>query len=300
MKDIKIKFKLAPSDAIPASRASQLARRPLRVTRKLTLTEAATGALREMFDQFTAHLTLLRTSDDPEVVHQARVVWRRFKSTVRLFKPVLNADTRPSWQPLQGLLTLLGELRELDVASTETLPALEHAFTAGNARRAGHWQAMTQALDEAQASKRQVVRQALLEPVVGDAFRDITQWLEGNSAVNAPSAKTAGQQIAPHRWARRRLARLREQLKLALKAPATTESQHQTRIAAKRQRYAIETLRPLLPKRRAKRWYKQAVTLQNSLGAQRDVVRAGELVGQLQADRGLVEFLRGVAVGQSE
>ena len=295
----KTKLKLAPSEPASTDRAAQLAHRPLQARRKLTLTETANSALEEMFFQFSTNLTALRTSDDPEVVHQARVGWRRFKSAARLFKPVLNADTRPSWQPLQGLLALLSELRELDVARTETLPPLMHAFTAENVRRAADWQVMTQALGQAATSKRQAVRQALQEPGLRAELRDITHWLEGNGAARAPGAKAADQQLASRRWARRRVGRLHEQLKLARKAPVTPESQHQTRIAAKRQRYAIETLRLLLPKRRAKHWYEQAVALQNSLGARRDVVRAGELVSQLQADQGLVEFLRGVAVGQS-
>ena len=88
----------------------------------LPLPQAARRVLREMFSQFTANLNSLRRSDQPELVHQARVGWRRFKSALRLFKPVLANDAPPSWAPLQALLTCLGHLRDLDVALTETLP----------------------------------------------------------------------------------------------------------------------------------------------------------------------------------
>jgi hypothetical protein len=64
-------------------------------------------------------------------------------------------------------------------------------------------------------------------------------------------------------------------------------------------RYGIEALRGLLPKRRAKRWYQQAASLQQSLGAARDVMQASVLAAKVEADHGLVEFLRGVAVGQT-
>jgi len=53
---------------------------PPTLTSGLPLLDAAGCVLREMFCQFTANLNALRTSDDPEVVHQARVGWRRFKS----------------------------------------------------------------------------------------------------------------------------------------------------------------------------------------------------------------------------
>ena len=272
---------------------------PPQLSRDLTLTEAVPCVLKEMFCQFTTNLVTLRTSDDHEVVHQARVGWRRFKSALRLFKPILNPDTRPSLQPLQGLLSLLSELRELDVARTDTLPPLQHAFTTGNTRRAKDWQAMTRVLAQATTGKREALRHALHEPILGSALLDITQWLETPVAVNAPGREVVEQRPALTRWARRRLVRLHAQLKLALQAPTSVESLHQTRIAAKRQRYAIEALRPLLHRRRAKRWYRQALTLQNDLGAERDLVRAGELLGQLKVDRGVVEFLRGVAAGKS-
>ena len=271
---------------------------PPKLSRDLTLTDATSCVLKEMFSQFTTNLVTLRTSDDLEVVHQARVGWRRFKSALRLFKPILNLDTRPSLQPLQGLLSLLGELRELDVLRTDTLPSLQHAFVNGDDRRAREWQAMTRILAQATTDKRQALRHALHEPILGSVLLGITQWLDTPVAVNTPGSGAREQRPALKRWARRRLARLHAQLKLALQAPADVESLHQTRIAAKRQRYAIEALRPLLHRRRTKRWYGQALTLQNNLGAQRDLVRAGELLGQLNVGRSVVEFLRGVATGK--
>ena len=52
--------------------------------------------LREMFNQFTANLNALRASDDPELVHQARIGWRRFQSARRLIDPVLAHESMPS------------------------------------------------------------------------------------------------------------------------------------------------------------------------------------------------------------
>ena len=272
---------------------------PPSLTSELPLAEAASSVLREMFDQFTANLNTLRTSDDPEVVHQARVGWRRFRSAWRLFKPALAAGAVPSWQALAPLLTFLGELRDLDVARTETLPPLADAYTAGDARRARQWQAMAQALANAARQQRKAVRYALDQPAVGAALLETTQWLEGLSALPGPGDARVELSVPLRRWARRRMVRLHERLRDALKDSGNPDSLHRVRILAKRMRYGVEALRPLLPRRRTQRWYQQATGLQTSIGASRDVMQAGALAARLDVDPGLVEFLRGVAAGQA-
>lgn len=282
-------------NCVDAARPAQ----PPTLTPDLPLPEAAQRVLREMFCQFTANLNALRTSDDPEGVHQARVGWRRFRSALRLFKPVLAIDALPSWQALQTLLSFLGELRDLDVARIDTLPPLADAYVAGDARRAHAWRAMTQDLLDAVDLRRKSVRYALQEPAVGAVLLEITQWLEGLSALNGSDAAGVDLKVSLRRWAARRIVRLRVQLEVARKEAVSPESLHRVRILAKRLRYGIEALRPLLPKRRTKRWHQQATHLQTTLGAARDVMQAAVLGARLEADRGLVEFLRGVAVGQA-
>jgi len=264
----------------------------------MALIDAAQCVLREMFCQFTSNLSTLRTCDDPEVVHQARVGWRRFKSAVRLFRPVLSTAAVPSWQALKPLLTFMGELRDLDVARTETLPPLADAYAAGDARRAAKWQAMAEALAQAAVLQRKSVRYALDAPALGAALLATTEWLETLPAANVSDQARPARKMPLRRWARRRTDRLHRQLKRALLDTAQPESQHRARILSKRLRYGIEALRALLPKRQAQRWLEQATALQTRMGASRDMVQAGLLVARLGADRGLVDFLRGVAVGQ--
>jgi CHAD domain-containing protein len=266
----------------------------------MALPDAAQAVLREMFCQFTSNLSTLRTSDDPEVVHQARVGWRRFKSAVRLFRPVLPTAAVPSWQALKPLLTFLGELRDLDVARTETLPPLADAYAAGDPRRAAKWQAMADALVQAAALQRKSVRYALDAPALGAALLATTEWLETLTVPDRSGQARNDLKIPLRRWARRRTARLHRQLKRALRDTAQPEGQHRARIVSKRLRYGIEALRALLPKRQARRWLQQATALQTGMGASRDMVQAGVLVGRLDADAGLVDFLRGVAVGQQQ
>lgn len=271
---------------------------PPALTSGMALADAAQCVLREMFAQFTSNLDTLRTSDDPEVVHQARVGWRRFRSALRLLRPALPTAAMPSGQALKPLLTFLGELRDLDVARTDTLPPLADAYVAGDARRAARWQAMDGALAQAAALQRKSVRYALDAPALGAALLATTEWLETFPALPAAGPASPALKMPLRRWARRRIVRLHQQLKRALKDAATPDGQHRARILSKRLRYGLEALRGLLPKRQTQRWVQQATALQTGLGASRDMVQASVLAGRLDIDPVLVEFLRGVAVGQ--
>jgi inorganic triphosphatase YgiF len=245
--------------------------------------------LAEMFDQFTANLHALLSADHPELVHQARVGWRRFRSALRLLRPVL-AVPPPAWPGLQPLLDLLGELRDLDVACTQTLPTLQPAYVAGDARRALTWAAVEQSFRAAATLQRKAVRLALQEPLTGQALLGITHWLEALGA--APQVPA----VPARRWARERVARLRLRWKKARRDAVDAVGQHRARLLAKRLRYNIEALRPLLPER-AGRWHERASRQQADAGALCDVVQAGVLALRLEAPSEVVAFLRGVAVG---
>lgn len=279
---------------------------PPKLSSKLPLSETARRVLREVFCQFTTNLNALRNSDDPEVVHQARVGWRRFRSALRLFKPVFAGGELPSWQALKVMLSFLGELRDLDVARIDTLPPLADVYSAGDEYRAEAWRSMNQSLIHAAQLQRKAIRYALQDPAVGASLLEITHWLEDAPALSA--LKEAGlkpdKKLRP--WAKRRITKLHKQFKLALKDANTSTAtddvniQHQVRIQAKQMRYGIEALESLLPKKSAQHWLDQATGMQTRIGATRDLVQAVALVARLEVDRELVGFLRGVAVRQTK
>ena len=272
---------------------------PPPLTADVTRSKAAQQMLYEMFCQFTANLNLLRSSDDPEVVHQSRVGWRRFKGALRLFKPILAARPAPPLLPLQPLLICLGELRDLDVASTETLPPLTNAFSEGDATRLAKWQAMSQMLARAAILKRKSVRDALVVPVVGSTLLLITEWLEDLGSLASAREGDADVSVAMKKWARHRIVRLHDQLTAVHAADdVMPEHQHRVRILAKRLRYGIDALQPLLPKQSSQRWHKWATSLQSGIGSARDVLQAKTFVSELDVDLGIVEFMRGFSVGQ--
>lgn len=260
----------------------------------LSRLELAQAVLREMFAQFSQNLETLCSSDDPEVVHQARVGWRRLRSGLRLFHKTLAVATPPSCQELQPLLMALGVLRDLDVAVTETLPTLAEGYTLGDAGRSQAWQAVMTALTQAANAQRQQLRQMLQEPTVGLCLLALTEWLENMSAADRGGSMNKG---ALRRWARHRTGRLQQRLAQAQETTDTPQQQHRVRILAKRLRYGVEVMRALLPRKLADACIQQAMQLQSRLGMSRDVAQANALVAGLNLDPLVAAYLRGVVAG---
>lgn len=263
------------------------------------LADVARLVLQDAFVQFTFNLLALRLSDEVELVHQARVGWRRFKSALRLFGPPWPAQALPCVQALQALWEVLGELRNMDVARSETLPALAGLYAEGDARRVKQWQEMTEALEAGAHLQRKAVCWALQEPALGWALVELAHCLHGSVDATAPDAQPRQTTMPVRRWAKRRIVRLHDRLHQALEQAGPDDaSQHRVRILAKRLRYGIEALYTLLPKRYADHWRQQAMALQDTMGATRDTRQALALVAKMDVDRGIAEFLRGVAAGR--
>lgn len=268
---------------------------------KLALRAVAACVLREAFSQFETNLMVLRKSDNPEIVHQARIGWRRFRSALRLFKPALTDNARPRSSALPSLLNLLGELRDLDVAWHDTLPPLQEAYTAGDTKRLKAWLSMLQALQQAGKRHRQSVRVALRSPEVGADMVATTAWLQALSETDTDMDRHTNKKVnvSLRHWSERRMARLHRKLKSARKDIGNPDHQHRLRILAKRMRYSLEALHAFLPERRAKRWRQQATHLQVKLGATRDLMQANAWIAKREGGLEISAFLQGLAIGRS-
>lgn len=266
--------------------------RPVELAVDATLAEAVPQVLGQAYAQFLSNLYLLRSSDAPELVHQARVGWRRFRAALRLFKPLLIEQMPPCWQPLASLLQPLGELRDLEVALNDTLPPLSARYARAHPGRQANWLAMLQTLAQQARQRRQAVRRALSRPAVGACLLALAVWLEQWQPA-VPRDKASAEPLRD--WARRRIRRLHEQLAAACQVAQDAQSWHRVRIQAKRLRYSIEFLRPLLPEPRAQRWYRQATDWQSRLGAARDIQQTVLLAQELQVDADIAAYLQRVA-----
>lgn len=266
------------------------------VRKSMSLHGVAAITLREMLVQFTTNLNHLRVSDDPEVLHQARIGWRRFKGALQLFRKHPDLASAPTLVPLQTLVHTMARLRDLDVAACETLPMFANAYTGADAQRKVRWKAMETALSRAVAEQRAVLLEALGHPAVGHTLIELTEWLELHLQPGVAENGLRPAQAAD--WVLRRLSRLHARLKEEPMHASDADVQHRIRILSKRLRYGVEALRPLLPPRKAKRWLKFATALQENIGAARDIGNALNIVAHLQVDPGIVDFLRGLAFGE--
>jgi inorganic triphosphatase YgiF len=261
----------------------------------------ARRVLRASLLQFTANLYTLRSSAEPEVLHQARVGWRRFRSALKLFAQHHTQGMPAALAALQPLRQQMALLRDLDVLATELLPPYAQAYQGDSAQRATQWQHLQAALQQERLAQRAELLQRLAKPAVGQALLHLIGWLEVGAAapptpLDAPGAAAA--------WVARRVAKLGHGLDRALAGAELADmpqaQQHQLRMLAKRLRYSVEDLHPLLPVKRAKAWQHSATALQEQVGRQRDLQQAIGTVRRLQAASELIGFLRGAAFAASQ
>ena len=189
------------------------------------------------------------------------------------------------------------------MARTETLPAWSDAYAGDDPVRAQSGEQALAHLSQAASQQRERVRALLAQPATGLALLALAQWLH---ELSEPDATRQSQEEAHRKasrdWARARSAKLLRRLHRAVEtgtaANATAQQQHDARLLAKRARYSVETLSDLLPETKARRWIKQASRVQTRIGAERDLLRAIELLHEVGESPGLLEFLRGVAAAR--
>lgn len=265
----------------------------------MPLVDVARVVMQEMFHHFTANLVTLMATDDPEVLHQARVGWRRFKSALKLFKQQTFMEDISSLSGLWPLLNALAAMRDMDVAACETLPMFANAYTAGDSVREDHWHHMTRELAQATQRQRQLVCAALEDPCVGSTLIALIEWLAILRRQANPETRVGKKKVNASIWVRQRISHMQEKLAQNAIDGDDPEALHRIRIRSKKLRYCIEALRPLLPKHRAGRWVLAAIRRQQTIGASRDIFQAVQIVNRLSIDHGLAEYLRGLCTGAS-
>jgi inorganic triphosphatase YgiF len=269
--------------------------RPPNLPRHQPLVEAAQQIFQETFFQFTRNLDILLMADNVEVVHQARVGWRRFKSALRLFKPVLIQQQIPDVSTLQPLLDTLGQMRDLDVALAETSLLIAPVYTSEDSDRLLNWQKFVQSLADAARVQRLAVRDAVQVPAVGATLLSITRYVEEMSSTD--TFVTEAKHFRLDSWTEHRMRKLKRLLEQSIETATDKDSLHRARIHAKRLRYGVESVQTVLPRRLVKRWLKKAEALQTSIGLSRDFQRLHQFAADLGAADGLIEFLRGYGNG---
>jgi CHAD domain-containing protein len=221
--------------------------------------DLATGTLR-----LFRHEAGVRTGEDPEAVHQARVASRRLRSTLRTFSSLLD----PEWtdrlrDELKWLADLLGQVRDTDVLLerfSEHLGALPEADAKVGPRL------LARLVDQRDSARRR-----LLAGMATERYAVLLDDLVAAAAAPAllPGADRPAAEVMPPLVARP-WRKLRKAVRKAGDDPDDHQL-HQIRIRAKRARYAAEAVEPVIGKP-AEDFADAVADLQSVLGDHQDAV----------------------------
>ena len=212
------------------------------------------------------HDPLVRTSRDPEAVHQARVATRKLRSHLRTFGPLLDQEwTEPLRSELGWLALGLGAVRDQEVL-LERLRERAKSLPANDLRSALGVLRLLEVDIEG-------LRKKLLEDLDSTRYIGLLERLV--AAAHAPATSPDADQpasavlptLATDPW-----RRLRSAVRHLPDPPADADL-HRIRILAKRARYAAEAVAPVVGAGAAS-FARNAAKLQTILGEHQDSVTA--------------------------
>jgi CHAD domain-containing protein len=272
--------------------------RPKPLRKKSTVGDLVQASITASVHRLLDHDSLIRVSEDPEAIHQARVATRRLRSDLRTFRPVIDRTwSEPLREELKWFGEQLGRVRDADVLS-ELLISKAVGVPAARREEAG-------LLIDRLREMRERDREQLLEAMRSARYADLLERLV--DAAQAPRLRKGCRGTLAARVAdsltRRPAKRLRRTVKRLPKHAPDTDL-HEVRKRAKQARYALEAVAPIVGGG-AKRTAKRLADLQDVLGDHQDAVVAaawleaaardsadvstafvaGEIAGAFAADR---------------
>ena len=239
---------------------------PLPVQSDSPARDVIRSVLAESVAALLRHDPLVRTSGDPEAVHQARVASRKLRSHLRTFGPLLEPEWSDPLRSELGWLALgLGGVRDAEVL-LDRLRERSKALPEADSRSA---QSLLHLLElEIEGLRKKLLAELgsvryvdLLERLVAAAHSPVT-LLEADQP-----ASSLLPMLATGPW-----RRLRSTVRQLPADPADADL-HQIRILAKRARYAAEAVAPVAGPV-AQSFARAAAKLQTVLGEHQDSVTA--------------------------
>ncbi len=279
-----------------AEPAAPLRARSVELRRKWLPVHAMQEVVAACLGHFERNIEGALVGDDPEYLHQLRVALRRLRSALRVFRP---ADTEDIVAELKWLTGALGDARDWDVFTTETLPILLDGF--GDAALGAE---LLAAAEQKRAAAGANARTALASPRQMLLLISIGRWLsvaaqhvllpriataeaiESTTETPLPSLKDfAALEI------RRRHKRLLRDAVAVAELPVA--ARHKVRIDAKRLRYSVEFFAELFDRKRVAPYAKLLTAIQDLLGHTNDHDVAMKRVEILAPTARFVDFSRG-------
>ena len=224
---------------------------------------AAVAALAESVIQLIRTDAKLRSGNDADAVHQARVAVRRLRSDLQTFRPILDRNWAESLRErLSWLQDQFSPVRDNDVLAA-AIEATAQTLPANDAR---HAEDIVAGIREDVERGHERLRAALRDPKYLALLDDLVA--AATAPKEQPAAGNAAAAIAP-KLMRRAYKKLRDAVRCAGTPPADREL-HNIRIKAKHLRYAAESLEKAV--RPVKELARRAERLQTLLGSQHDDV----------------------------
>ncbi|QRM30554.1 CYTH and CHAD domain-containing protein [Microvirga sp. VF16] len=231
--------------------------------------EAFQMIARSCLSQIIRNEAPLRRSDDPELVHQMRVGFRRLDAAISLFKPMLqDRNSKAMKAELRWAGKKLGRVRDLDVLIARVrkvddknhgLPVLEEA----ERQRAEAFEGLLETL-----SKPRFMRAILKAATWIESGRWLTRRKPAILAARDLPAQDRGIEEFSRRW-----QRIRKDARQM--ADLDGDARHKLRIRIKKLRYGVEfftTLFPGVPARKSRKAMLDLLEgLQDMLGKLNDI-----------------------------
>jgi CHAD domain-containing protein len=253
--------------------------------KKSTAGDVVRAAIATSVIRILRHDAGVRIGDDPEDVHQARVGTRRLRSDLQTFESLLD----PDWLgelvvELKWLGGRLGAVRDADVLlerlrrQAATLAPADASGAAGIVRRL--------------AQQREAARAALLEAMAGPRYVALLDRLVAAAQSPVLLAEADGKATAVLPALVRRPWKKLAGAVDDLDDPPPDEQLHAVRIRAKRVRYAVEAVAPVVGKK-GRRLASAVAALQGVLGDHQDAVVAEAWLREATADDGVSPLVVG-------
>jgi triphosphatase len=244
-----------------------------------SLDDAAFKLLTNCRDHLIANFPAAHEGVDPEGVHQMRIGLRRLRTAITILRrDIPGSALRALSLDAKALARTLGPVRNWDVFTTETLPAIQ-----SNALPDVDLGLLRDAAGPFRQQWHGRLREALPEnnrflASLGGAI-ECRCWGDANgearSALAEPASTVADRALARLRRKARRQGRHFRQL--------PPEGRHELRLTLKNLRYAAEFFSPLYPGRRAEKYLDRLSRLQDALGADNDARVTGALLLEIEA-----------------
>jgi inorganic triphosphatase YgiF len=240
--------------------------------------EVARRIVRHGVHQVLANAKGAAVGEDLEYVHQARVALRRTRSALRLLEVARMADD-PIARDLRWMADCFGAVRDWDVLLTQMLPLLRKATADG---QEAQWAKLMERAQLRRQRQRQRLRATLASARFAQAALHLLRWAEEPAAWTLTDLMERAQRAIER--GHQRLTAARPDL-----AKLSPQGRHRLRILAKRQRYALELLAPLLARGPPERTLKLLSRLQQLLGEINDVYVAVSMLPSLTRSREVVQ-----------